>query len=148
MPHCINGLYWAPNQFFHGNNNNKLTTCDRHLAGRDFVLFLGQEVSALNHILYKIILGQPDSPPIADIYQCGQSPQSECSPLEPRAWQFRSRANLSMASNPIVLMSFGNRMWTLARIPVPMFEGQQATEPNLGCVMNTYACGPDELMHA
>jgi hypothetical protein len=38
--------------------------------------------------------------------------------------QLRLRASLSMASKPMVAISFGTRMCTDLRIPVPMLEGQ------------------------
>jgi hypothetical protein len=71
-----------------------------------------------------------------------RSTTSECSPLDPRAWQFLARASLSIASNPMFLISFGTKMCTLPRMPVPMFDGQQVTEPNLGCIMNTSPATP------
>lgn len=65
-----------------------------------------------------------------------RSTTSECSPDEPRAWQFRSRAILSIASKPMVAISFGTKMCTEPRMPVPMLDGQQVSTPKIGCFMN------------
>mmetsp|Transcript_7185 Transcript_7185/g.13247 ORF Transcript_7185/g.13247 Transcript_7185/m.13247 type:complete len:280 (-) Transcript_7185:170-1009(-) len=79
-----------------------------------------------------------------------RSTTAECSPEEPRAWQLRSRAILSMASKPMDLMSFGTRMCTEPRMPVPMLEGQHVTDPNLGCIMkiSPSACPTTDLTPA
>ena len=65
-----------------------------------------------------------------------RSTTAECSPEEPRAWQFRSRHILSIAAKPIAAINFGTRMCTDPRMPVPMFDGQHVIMPKMGCDMN------------